>query len=57
MGESILSKIQVCAHCRKAYIPNVEGDHEFCDECLDDPFIPEESVVHGNELDDEEDDE
>lgn len=55
MRESILSKIQVCAHCRKAYIPEVEGDDEFCDECLDDPFIPEEPVVNGNELIDEED--
>jgi hypothetical protein len=53
MRESILNKIQICEHCRKAYIPNIEGDAKTCDECLDDPFIPEEPYL---EYDKESDD-
>jgi hypothetical protein len=45
MRESILNKIQVCAHCRKAYIPQIEGDKDSCDECLNDMFVPEESYL------------
>jgi len=56
-NKSIIQRINVCMYCRKAYLAEVEGDHEACDLCLDDPFIAEESVVCGNELDEEEDDE
>jgi hypothetical protein len=52
MKESILSKIAICRYCGTAYIPEVEGDFEACDPCID--SVEEPPIL--NEFNEEDDD-
>ena len=50
MRESILSKLVVCKQCRKAYIPNVDGDENYCDSCIDGSDIVKPTEENENEI-------
>lgn len=48
MKQTMINRIRLCEHCRKAYIINEQGDDTTCDSCLAESELTHEILDSGD---------
>jgi len=48
MKQTMINRICLCDHCRKAFIINEQGNESTCDNCLAEDELPHEMIDSGD---------